>query len=103
MSRARKQPNVLFVFADQLRASSVGYAGQEKVLTPHIDDFAHRNSIFETAVSMMPVCGPYRGCLITGRTPLSTGLIINDIPLKTSEASIGRTFKAAGYDTLSVP
>jgi arylsulfatase A-like enzyme len=102
MSRARKQPNVLFVFADQLRASSVGYAGQEKVLTPHIDDFAHRNSIFETAVSMMPVCGPYRGCLITGRTPLSTGLIINDIPLKTSEASIGRTFKAAGYDTAYV-
>lgn len=24
------RPNILFVFADQLRGSSVGYAGQEK-------------------------------------------------------------------------
>ena len=36
----QKKSNLLFVFADQLRSSSVGYAGQEGVLTPHIDAFA---------------------------------------------------------------
>lgn len=96
---SRPKPNLLFVFADQLRASSVGYAGEEAVRTPNIDAFAESGTIYTNAVSMLPVCGPYRGSLITGRTPLSTGLVINDVALKTSETSIGHCFKQAGYDT----
>lgn len=95
----RKQPNILFVFADQLRGSSVGYAGQEAVLTPNIDAFAKSAAVYRNAVSMLPVCGPFRGSLITGRTPTSTGLVINDIPLRTDEVSIAHCFKDAGYDT----
>jgi arylsulfatase A-like enzyme len=96
---SRSKPNLLFVFADQLRASSVGYAGEETVRTPNIDAFAKSGTVYTNAVSMLPVCGPYRGSLITGRTPLSTGLVINDVALKTSETSIGHCFKQAGYDT----
>lgn len=96
---SRPKPNLLFVFADQLRASSVGYAGEEAVRTPNIDAFAKSGATYTNAVSMLPVCGPYRGSLITGRTPLSTGLVINDVALKTSEVSIGHCFKQAGYDT----
>ena len=101
-SKNISRPNVLFVFADQLRASSVGYTGQEHVKTPNIDNFAINNSYFKTAVSMMPVCGPYRACLMTGKTPTSTGQIINDIPLDYDEVSIGRVFKAEKYDTAYV-
>lgn len=96
---AEARPNVVFVFADQLRGCSVGYAGQEPVQTPNIDRFASRGAIFNHAVSMIPVCGPYRACLVTGRTPLSTGAVLNDIALKTSETSIAHAFKDAGYDT----
>lgn len=96
---SRPKPNLLFIFADQLRASSVGYAGEEAVRTPNIDAFAESGTIYTNAVSMLPVCGPYRGSLITGRTPLSTGLVINDVALKTTETSIGHCFKQAGYDT----
>lgn len=93
------QPNILFIFADQLRGSSVGYAGEEPVITPNIDAFARSGAIYRNAVSMLPVCGPFRGSLITGRTPTSTGLVINDIPLRTDEISVGHCFKDAGYDT----
>ncbi|MEK9671863.1 MAG: sulfatase [Rhodospirillaceae bacterium] len=93
------QPNLLFVFADQLRACSVGWAGEEKVMTPNLDAFARSGAAFKNAVSMLPVCGPYRGSLITGRTPTTTGLVINDIPLRTDEVSIAHCFKNAGYDT----
>ena len=96
---ATQKPNLLFVFADQLRACSVGYAGEEPVQTPHIDAFAETGTIYTNAVSMLPVCGPYRGSLITGRTPTTTGLVINDIPLKTTETSVAHCFKDAGYDT----
>lgn len=95
----RSKPNLLFVFADQLRASSVGYAGEEAVRTPNIDAFAESGAIYTNAISMLPVCGPYRGSLITGRTPTSTGLVINDVELKTTEVGIAHCFKAAGYDT----
>jgi arylsulfatase A-like enzyme len=98
MSAPRK-PNLLFVFADQLRACSVGYAGEEPVSTPTIDRFARDGAVFTAAISPLPVCTPYRGSLITGRTPLSTGLVINDLPLKASETSIAHVLDAAGYDT----
>lgn len=96
---AVKKPNVLFVFADQLRASSVGYAGEEPVVTPNLDRFAKEGANFSVGVSPMPVCTPYRGALITGRTPLSLGLVINDIPLKTTEISVAHAFADAGYAT----
>jgi arylsulfatase A-like enzyme len=95
----RSKPNLLFVFADQLRACSVGYAGQEAVMTPNLDAFAESGTAYMNAVSMLPVCGPYRGSLITGRTPTSTGQVINDVMLKTTEVSIAHCFKAGGYDT----
>lgn len=82
MARKRR-PDVLIVLADQLRASSVGYAGQEAVRTPTLDRLAAQGAVFSNAVSMLPVCGPYRGALITGRTPVSTGLVLNDIMLRT--------------------
>ena len=68
------KPNILFVLADQLRGCSVGYAGQEAVKTPNIDAFAASGTVYANAVSMLPVCTPYRGSLITGRTPTTTGL-----------------------------
>ncbi len=96
---ATKRPNVLFVFADQLRASSLGYVGEEPVITPAFDRFAAEGANFTVGVSPMPVCTPYRGALVTGRTPLSLGLVINDIPLKTTEVSVAHAFDDAGYAT----
>lgn len=93
------KPNILFVFADQLRACSVGYAGADAVITPNLDRFAREAAAFSTAVSPLPVCTPYRGSLITGRTPLSTGLVINDVPLSGDEVSIAHVCRDAGYDT----
>ena len=40
-----KRKNLLYVFADQWRASSLGYAGEEPVVTPHMDEFC-RESIY---------------------------------------------------------
>ncbi|MGI9385005.1 MAG: sulfatase family protein, partial [Methyloligellaceae bacterium] len=69
------------------------------VKTPHLDGFARESAVFTNAVSMLPVCGPYRGSLLPGRSPLSTGLVLNDIALKTTEVSVAHAFKAGGYRT----
>jgi arylsulfatase A-like enzyme len=96
---AHRKPNILLVLADQLRASSVGYAGEEPVITTHLDRLARESAVVATAVSPTPVCTPYRGSLITGRTALSLGLVLNDIPLSTNEVSLAHAAARAGYQT----
>jgi arylsulfatase A-like enzyme len=95
----KSKPNIIFVFADQLRECSLGYMNEEDVITPNFDTFAREASYFKTSVSPFPVCTPYRGSLLTGRTPTSTGLVLNDIALSTDEVTIAHVCKDAGYET----
>ena len=61
------KPNLVFVFADQLRVDVLGYNGDEKAITPNIDSFSEQAVNFTNAVAVSPVCAPYRSSLITGK------------------------------------
>jgi len=93
------KPNIVFVLTDQWRASALGFAGDPNVKTPHLDTLAARSVHFTNAVSVCPVCTPYRAALLTGRFPTSTGMFLNDLYLPDAELCMGEIFKAAGYDT----
>jgi len=93
------KPNIVFVLTDQWRAQATGYAGDPNVKTPNLDALASKSINFENAVSVCPVCTPYRASLMTGRYPLSTGMFLNDLYLPGEELCMGEIFKAAGYDT----
>src|SRR4051794_7948949 len=69
-----KRPNLVYVFADQLRYFSCGYAGDEYARTPHIDQLAREGCNFHQAISSTPVCAPYRASLMTGKYQSSTGM-----------------------------
>ncbi|MBN8980995.1 MAG: sulfatase [Rhizobiales bacterium] len=94
-----KKPNVIYVFADQLRASSVGCYGEENVKTPNIDVFAKTATMFPVAVASPSICGPYRAVLVTGLNPLSNGVVVNDIALSLKHRTIGEVYAENGYDT----
>ena len=96
---SQKKPNVLFVFADQMRAQATGYAGDPNVITPNLNALAAASVNFTTAVSGCPVCCPARASLITGTYPLTHGVFINDVHLTDERASIAQAFKAGGYHT----
>ena len=74
-----KHPNLVYVFADQLRLSSCGYSGDQKAKTPNIDRLAAESVDLCNAVSGHPVCAPYRATLFTGKYTTSTGMVINEI------------------------
>ena len=65
-------PNLVFVLADQLRASSLPVYGESQIDTPHLDRLASEGVTFTNCVSTCPVCTPYRSMLITGRHPQTT-------------------------------
>ena len=80
MSRSvEKRPNLVYIFADQLRYQSCGYAGDTRARTPNIDHLATESADFCNAVSGSPMCAPYRASLFTGKYASSTGMAINEL------------------------
>jgi arylsulfatase A-like enzyme len=98
-SKHADKPNVVFILVDQWRSSALGYAGDPNVITPHLDAFASKAVNFPNAVSVCPVCTPYRASLMTGRYPTSTGMFLNDLYLPEEELCLAEVFKNNGYNT----
>ena len=51
-----EKPNVLFLFADQLRAASLPLYGETQISTPNIDRLAREGVTLSNALSTCPVC-----------------------------------------------
>ena len=96
---AKRPPNLLFVFADQMRAQDCNFMGNPQVRTPNLDRAAAEGVTFTNAVSTNPICTPYRAALLTGRYPLSNGMVLNDVRLPVTERSVAHCFRDAGYRT----
>ena len=93
------KPNIVILVADQWRASATGYAGDPNVKTPALDRLAGECIWFRNAVSVCPVCTPFRAALMTGRWPTSTGMFLNDLHLPDRELCMPEILKRAGYAT----
>jgi len=99
VSKKPVQPNVIIILTDQWRASALGYSGNEIVQTPQLDKLAKEAVNFKNAVSVTPVCTPFRASLMTGRYPITTGMFINDLYLPSQELCMAEIFNEAGYNT----
>ncbi len=96
---APKQPNVVVLFPDQLRAASLPLYGERNIETPNIDRLAADGVRLTNAISNCPVCTPARAMLVTGRHPQTTGHLINTTRTRHSEISIADAFANQGYRT----
>ena len=95
-----KQPNVLFIFADQMRGDSMGCAGHPMVQTPNIDRLAERGVMFSNAYSPDPVCVPARATVTTGNYPHKcTGIKSNGGRIADDQLKIAEYFASNGYAT----
>ena len=101
-SGQKAQPNVLFIFADDLSYDSVGANGNLEVRTPSIDSIAKSGINFSHAYNM----GAWGGAVcVASRTMLNTGRFVWDaqkLDLKNyqkSEKSWSQRMSSAGYET----
>ncbi|MBI1926389.1 sulfatase [Candidatus Poribacteria bacterium] len=94
-----RSPNFIFVFSDQHRYCDMGCAGNPDVITPNMNRLAREGTHFTHTISNVPLCVPARGCIMTGKHPLSHKAVSNDLPLPLSETGIAQVFKGAGYQT----
>jgi len=96
---ATNQPNLIYVFADQLRYQSLGYAGDHRAKTPNIDKLAQSSMNLSQCVSGSPMCAPYRASLFTGKYSSSTGMVINELRMNPNHRGFGHVLHDSGYDT----
>ncbi len=102
-SKATQRPNIVILFADDLRHSTIGCLGYP-VKTPNLDALAARGTIFTRAHIMGgmqgAICIPSRAMLLTGRTLFHLQKDGRQIP--ETDMFLGQTLDKAGYDTFGV-
>ncbi len=101
-----KQPNIVYIVADDLGWKDVGFHGSD-IRTPNIDNLAATGARLEQFYAQ-PMCTPTRAALMTGRYPFRYGLqtLVIGSPMKyglaTDEWLLPQALKEAGYRTVMV-
>ncbi len=96
----RRQPNIVWIMADDLGYGDVGCYGQKQIQTPHIDALAKDGMRFTQCYAGCTVCAPSRCCLMTGFHTGHARIRGNDnVPLKPEDLTVAELLKKAGYAT----
>ena len=96
------QPNIIYVFADQLRYSSLGCSGNSQVKTPNIDQLASEGIVMDNAFSSCPICSPYRAELLSGLYAHQNGVVCNEYEMRHDIPTLPQCLKSNGYRTAFV-
>jgi arylsulfatase A-like enzyme len=94
-----RRPNILYVFSDMQRATSIGCYGDPNVHTPALDTFAGQGARFDAAISNTPVCCPHRAGLQTGLYSHHHGVVSNGVEFTRRARGLAEQFRDAGYVT----
>ena len=102
---AEKDPNVLFIIADDLNRCLPSY-GHPTVKTPNVDRLAARAVRFERAYCQYPVCSPSRVSFLSGQRPERTRMFGNEGSSRTPSLQdavfLPEYFRQQGYITARV-
>ncbi len=69
-----KNPNIVFILADDQGPWALGAGGNHEILTPNLDRIAAEGMRFSSFFCVSPVCSPARASLLTGRIPSQHGI-----------------------------
>lgn len=94
-----RQPNFLFIMADQLSALALPAYGHKVVKTPHIDALARDGTVFENAYCNFPICAPARFATLSGQLTSRIGAWDNAAEFVSSVPTVLHYLRALGYQT----
>jgi arylsulfatase A len=64
-----KQPNIVFILADDLGINDLGCYGRQDQRTPNLDKLAKQGLRFTSAYSAASICSPTRAAIMSGYAP----------------------------------
>jgi arylsulfatase A len=74
LAQAAERPNFVIIMADDLGYGDIGCFGNQRILTPHLDEIANGGMRFTDFHSSGAVCSPTRAGLMTGRYQQRAGI-----------------------------
>jgi len=109
---AQRQPNIIFIFADDLGYGDLACYGAAAIKTPNLDRMAAEGLRLTNFYSVAPVCTPSRAALMTGRYAARMGIEQMHLPnvltfqdktgLPVNETTVATALKARGYATAAI-
>lgn len=117
--RAASPPNIVLILFDDLGWRDFSSYGHDFHRTPNIDALAREGARFTNAYASCPVCSPTRSSVLTGKSPVRTG-VTDWIPgrpqwptaklltprtanqMRLEEVTLAERLAAAGYATASI-
>jgi arylsulfatase A-like enzyme len=98
-----KQPNVLLVTIDTLRADRIGAYGFGPAHTPVLDRLAREGVRCEHAICQLPQTDPSHAALMTGLYASTSGVRTHMLDkLRPGTPTLAGIFQAAGYQTAGI-
>lgn len=98
-----KNPNVIFILADDIGYADFGCYGAKKIKTPNLDKLTRNGVRFTNAYAPASTSTPSRYALLTGEYAWRAGahILPGDAPLliDTLKNNLPKTFQQAGYNT----
>jgi choline-sulfatase len=94
-----KQPNFIFLIADDHAGYVLGCDGNRRAETPNLDRLASQGTRFASHYCNAPVCTPSRQSFLTGQMPHSAGVTTLSASLDPGKPTIARQLQKAGYST----
>jgi arylsulfatase A len=105
-AKGAKQPNIIYILADDLGYGDISLFGQERFKTPNIDRIAKEGIRFTQHYSGSTVCAPSRSCLMTGlhtgHTPIRGNFEIRpegQKPMPAETVTVAELLEKEGYVT----
>ncbi|MGH3585013.1 MAG: sulfatase-like hydrolase/transferase [Pseudonocardia sp.] len=96
-----RRPNVLFLMTDEHRFDVAGFAGDEVIRTPVLDDLARTGTVFESAYTPAPICVPGRQAMMAGQFPRHCGVERFGEDLAPGHLTFARQLSRFGYRTVA--
>ena len=100
----KAQPNIIFIYADDLGYGDVGAYGATALKTPNMDRLAYGGVRFTNGYASSATCTPSRYGLLTGTYPWrnkNAKILPGTAPLliDTTQVTVPKLLKASGYHT----
>ncbi|MBD3268131.1 sulfatase-like hydrolase/transferase, partial [bacterium] len=104
---AKKKPNIVVIFCDDMGYGDAGFTGHPTIATPNLDQMAREGVVMTQFYSVCAVCSPSRASLMTGRYFVRTGVngVLfprHDRGLPPKEKTIAAQLKPEGYATACI-
>ncbi len=93
-------PNVILLMSDDQGWGDVGFNGNDRIHTPHLDAMAAEGVRFDRFYASSSLCSPTRGSCLTGRYPFRFGVLAaHTAGMRVGEITLAEMLNSKGYRT----